>query len=572
MAPDPSPGRRAGEVPHRVIVFLLTLLVASAVLPIVILTALSWRGYVDARADAEARARRILEVIDQHTLSVIETEDMVLDRVVAAASGMEPGDVRSSEAMSALLHKVNEAMAHMSSILVVDAKGDVVASSGQGLDSPNASDRDYFVAQRDRDAGTFIGTLHPRSPSGRPGFDLSRRISSADGAFEGIVAASVSPAYLEGFFASVDEGPGRVAEVVRADGEILVRDPPVADMQQLAAGDPLMRAIAASDQGIAWSISSDDGSQRLIGYRRVGSYPLYVAVAIDRAAALRPWYAKLMFDASVLIPSAFLLALVTLLALHGARQQNAALAQLAAETRERMTVEARLRQAQKMEALGELTSGLAHDFNNLLTAIRIYVDVIHGALTDAKVRKFADAMVTEIERAGNLIRSLLTLARHRPQEMQAFDVNATIRGMESLLQQSVGPGIDIAFDLAPDLWWVRADVNQADVALLNLAINARDAMPSGVVRMATANVELAGEPDGLAGRYVAISVTDTGTGMSRETVARAFEPFFTTKAPEKGTGLGLSSVRAFARQSNGAVVIASKPGEGTTVTIYLPSS
>jgi signal transduction histidine kinase len=571
MAPDLSPGRPAGEASHRVIVFLLTLLVASAVLPVVILAALSWRGYVEARADAEDRARRSVAVIDRHTLSVLETEDMALDRVVAAATGMEPADVRSSEAVATLLHKVNETMAHMSAILVVDAKGDVIASSGQGLDPPNVSDQDYFVAQRDRDAGTFVGAVHPGT-TGRPVFDLSRRISSADGAFEGVVVVTMSPAYLEGFFASVDAGPGRVAQVVRADGEILVRDPPAADVQRLAAADPLMRAIAASDQGIAWSMSSADGSQRLIGHCRVGFYPLYVTVAIDRTAALQPWYANMMFDASILIPCALLLAVVTLLALRGARRQNAALAQLAAETRERMTVEARLRQAQKMEALGELTSGLAHDFNNLLTAIRIYVDVIHGALTDAKVRKFADAMVTEIERAGNLIRSLLTLARHRPQEMQAFDVNATIRGMESLLQQSVGPGIDIAFDLAPDLWWAKADVNQTDVALLNLAINARDAMPSGVLRLATANAELAGEPDGLTGRYVAISVTDTGTGMSRETVARALEPFFTTKAPGKGTGLGLSSVYAFARQSNGTVVIASQPGEGTTVTIYLPCS
>jgi len=341
---------------------------------------------------------------------------------------------------------------------------------------------------------------------------------------------------------------------------------------RLAVADPLTRAIAGSDQGITWSKSSTDHAQRLIGYRRIGAYPLYVTFAIDRAAALQPWYSKLLFDSSILIPSGILLALVTLLALHGARQQRAALAQLAAETRERATVEAQLRQAQKMEALGELTSGLAHDFNNLLTAIRIYVDVIHGALTDAKVRRFADAMVKEIERAGNLIRSLLMLARRRPLDMQAFDVNATIRGMEPLLRQSVGPAICIEFDLAPDLWSVKADVNQTDVAILNLAINARDAMPVGVLRIATANVELTGEPDGLAGPHVSISVTDTGTGMSTETIARAFEPFFTTKAPEKGSGLGLSSVYAFARQSNGTVVIASKQGEGTTVTIYLPRS
>jgi len=572
MAPAMSAGRPAGKVTRPVIAFLLTLLVASMLLPAGILAALSWRAYVDARADAEDRVRRTIEVIYQHALKVLETEDLVLDRVVAAASRTEPGDIRSSEAMSALLHKVNEAKEQIALILVMDAKGDVIASSRPGLDALNLSDRDYFVAQRDGDAGTFIGTLHLGRLTGLPVFNLSRRISSADGRFQGVAAVSVPSAYLQGFFASVDAGPGRVAQLVRADGEILVRSPPLADAQRLAVADPLMRAMSGADQGITRSGHSVDDSQRLIGYRRVGSYPLYVIVAIDRAAALQPWYARSMIDASILIPGGVLLALVTLLALRGARAQRAALAQLAAETRERVTVEAQLRQAQKMQALGELTSGLAHDFNNLLTAIRIYVDVIHGALTDAKVRKFADAMVKEIERAGNLIRSLLTLARRRPPEMQVFDVNATIRGMESLLRQSVGPAIDIAFDLAPDLWRVKADVNQTDVAILNLAINARDAMPVGVLRIATANVELTGEPDGLAGPHVSISVTDTGTGMSTETIARAFEPFFTTKAPEKGSGLGLSSVYAFARQSNGTVVIASKQGEGTTVTIYLPRS
>lgn len=570
MAPATSAISSAGAGTRRVIIFLWALLVASCALPVGILAALSWRASEDARVDAEDLVRRTVEVIYQHTLKVMETEELVLDRVVAAISAMKSEDIRKSEAIAALLHKSKEGKEEVSLIWILDAQGDAIVTSRPGLVLFNAADRDYFVAHRDRDAGMFIGTSHPARRTGRMIFDLSKRISSTDGGFAGVAAVSVSSAYLQGFFASVDARPGRVAQLVRVDGEVLARSPRGVETQRLAVSDPLMRAISRADQAITWNASPADDSERLIGFRRVSPYPLFVTFALGRSAALQPWLSESVFDASILIPSGVLLGLVALLALRGARQEKAALARLAAEIRERSTIEAQLRQAQKMEALGELTSGLAHDFNNLLTAIRIYVDVIQGAVTDTRVRKSADAMIKEIERAGSLIRSLLAFARRQPLEVQTFDLNATIRGMQSLLRQSVGAAIFIELDLAPDLWPVKADVNQTEVAILNLAINARDAMPVGVLRIVTANAKLSGEPEGLIGCYVSLSLIDTGTGMPPETVARAFEPFFTTKAPEKGSGLGLSSVYGFAQQSHGTVVIRSKPVEGTAVTIYLP--
>jgi two-component system NtrC family sensor kinase len=557
---------------HPLIRFLGALLIASIALPIAVLGLLSWRAYQDACSDAEDRVRRSVEIIYQHTLKVLETEELSLDRVVEAVQGMSSAQIRSSEAVEKLLQKVNEGKEQISLIWIMDAKGESIAASRRDFKPINAFDRDHFVVQRDRDAGTFIGTLHRGRTTGRFIFILSRRRASADGEFQGVVAMSVSSEYLQGFFASVDGGAGRVAYLIRTDGEILARNPRVDNVQRLHASDPLMHAIPGKEQGITWSVSPADGAEYLIGFHRINSYPLYVAFVIDRATALQPWWFETMFDALILIPTGVLLALVTLLALRRARQERAALVKLAAEADERARIEAQLRQAQKMEALGALTSGLAHDFNNLLTAIRIYVDVIQSALTDTRIRKFADAMIEEIERASNLIRSLLAFARRQPLQLQTFDVNATIQGMLPLLRQSVGPMITIELELAPDLWPVKADVNQTEVAILNLAINARDAMPSGVLRIATANAALNGEPEGLVGSYVSISLIDTGTGMPPEILARAFEPFFTTKAPEKGSGLGLSSVYGFARQSQGTVHITSKPGEGTAVTIYLPRS
>jgi signal transduction histidine kinase len=577
-APDPTFApvtlavSSAVESTQRVIVFLRGLLVASCTLPLCVLAALAWHDYVHIRAAAEERVRRTVETIHQHTLKVLETEELILDRVLAAADGMAADEISRSAAITTLMRRMSAGKEQIASIWLVDAVGQIVASSRTMLGHFHVPERDYFVAQRDEDVGTFVGAPHIGKTSGRTVFNLSRRRTSAAGAFDGVTAVAVSVAYLQDFFRSVGAGPGEVARLVRADGELLVQSPAPSDAARPDPVDRLPVPFGAADRGVMWLVSAADKVERLTAFQRIDPYRLYVTLEVDRATALQPWYASLTFDAEILVPSAVVLTLVTLLALVRARREQIALMRLAAEMRQRATIEAQFRQAQKMGALGELTSGLAHDFKNLLTAIRIYVDVIQGSLTDRKIRKLADAVIREVHRADNLIRSLIAFARRQPMEVRTFDLNAAILGMRPLLRQSVGGGIAIEFALGRDVRPVKADINQTEVAILNLAINARDAMPAGgTLRISTANVELAGEPDCLVGPYVAIAMADTGGGMSPDVLARAFEPFFTTKAPDKGSGLGLSSVYGFARQSQGAAVITSSPGEGTSVVIYLPT-
>jgi signal transduction histidine kinase len=180
-----------------------------------------------------------------------------------------------------------------------------------------------------------------------------------------------------------------------------------------------------------------------------------------------------------------------------------------------------------------------------------------------------------VERGEQLTGQLLTFARRQPLAVERVDLNARLRRMRELLAQTVGRGIRVETDLAPDLWPVDADPGQLDLAVINLAINARDAMPEGgALRLRTGNVTLSGKGADAAagGDFVTLSVSDTGTGMASEVAARAFEPFFTTKGPGKGTGLGLSMVYGFARQSGGSATIGSTPGAGTTVTLHLPKS
>jgi len=233
------------------------------------------------------------------------------------------------------------------------------------------------------------------------------------------------------------------------------------------------------------------------------------------------------------------------------------------EMAQRQKAEAALLQAQKMEAVGQLTGGLAHDFNNLLTAVVGNLDLIRARTTEPRIAKLAESAFKAAERGSKLTAQLLSFSRTQKLATSSIDINRTIEEMYEFLNQSLGAGVSIEMKLDPGAPVVIADGNQLEVGILNLGINARDAMPDG----GTLTIATAGDPTDE--RRVIVSVSDTGTGMTPDVVARAFDPFFTTKPPGKGTGLGLSQVYGLVRQMGGDVDIVSKPGEGTTVRLHL---
>ena len=228
-----------------------------------------------------------------------------------------------------------------------------------------------------------------------------------------------------------------------------------------------------------------------------------------------------------------------------------------------------LRQSQKMEALGQLTGGIAHDFNNLLTVVVGGLDLLAKRVEDEKLNRYASNALTAAERGARLTWQLLAFSRVQRLEVRATNIAPLIQNMRPLLKNVLGPGIEKRYDLDEEMMPVLADPTQVEVAVLNLAINARDAMPGGgVLSFATRQVEVTGDPELEDGRYIELCISDTGVGMPEEVRERAFEPFFTTKEVGKGTGLGLSMVYGMARQSGGIARIDSEPGKGTAVSLY----
>ena len=245
----------------------------------------------------------------------------------------------------------------------------------------------------------------------------------------------------------------------------------------------------------------------------------------------------------------------------------------------RNELEEQLRQSQKMEAVGQLTGGIAHDFNNLLTGISGSLELLQLRLKQgrvADVERYITAATTSASRAAALTHRLLAFSRRQPLNPRSVNVNRLIASMEDMLRRTLGEKIEVALVLAGSLWPTMCDPNQLENALLNLAINARDAMPAGgKLTVETCNVDLenpsaARTRDVEPGQYVCICVTDTGTGMPPDVIARAFDPFFTTKPIGQGTGLGLSMIYGFTRQSDGYAKLVSELGHGTTVKLYLP--
>lgn len=556
------------------------LLIGSLVCALVIVGAVALILEFRAREIRDARRGlgNINTVLAEATSRALQSVDLVLLAVVgdlrasgsATPAGMER--LRGDGAAYGMLRARVDALRQLNAISLVDASGNLVAFS-RAFPAPviNLADREHFQKLTSTDvAEPFMSEPVENRGTGAWTIYLSRRILDTSGVLVGLVYGAVELGYFVDLYGSLDISRDSSVALWRHDGTLLARRPMLADgIGHRFATPAVIDLNPASPPLVYETDQAIDGQARMVARRVVPEFPVAIVTTLNMRDVLAEWRRQ----SAVLALFGVLLAGAVGVAMVALSRQFSALEQVAQATRETVTavqglheVEAQLRQSQKLEAMGQMTSGVAHDFNNLLTVVLGNLDRL-GRLLQAgpeEPRRYLDGARAGADRAAGLTQRLLAFSRRQPLEARSLDVNATVEGMADILRQTLGSNMAIAFDLAPDLPTIRADASSLESALLNLVVNARDAMAGG----GTVTVDTRALDS--HARHVTLTVADTGTGMPPDVARRALEPFFTTKLPGVGTGLGLPQVYGFVRETGGDIDIDSTEGVGTRVRLTLP--
>jgi two-component system NtrC family sensor kinase len=560
------------------------LLIASIVLPVLLFAGFSYLSYRAHYVGAETRLAQTLDVAHEHMRKVLEAHELAALHIEDLLAERSDADIRrDEEKFHDRLAALKRAMPQVRDLRVLDAEARplVSASVFPFHTAPAVAEAEFFRVHRNDGPDIYISEVMTSRTRAGSFFLETRRWEDADGRFRGIVAISVEPTYYHRFFSGFPQG--NVFSLVRADGAILARYPDSGDNAptRLPAGRGLLaEIIKAPEQGVYRATSAVDGVERIASYRKLAGSPLYITANFGMPDVVAAWRRDMMSHILLAGPATFGLFLITLLAFGQARREHAALEQLRQEIDLRQRTEAQLIQAQKMEAVGRLTGGIAHDFNNLLTVVLGNLETLSRQLpkTNERLQRAVANARAGAERAASLTHRLLAFSRRQPLEVKPVDLNALVAGMADLMRRTIGETISIESRLGAGLWMTEADANQIENALLNLVINARDAMPEGGrLKIETGNetledAEIAKQHGVVPGKYVQLSVADSGTGIPQEVLDMVFEPFFTTKPTGQGTGLGLSMVYGFMQQTGGHIRIESQPALGTIVRLYFPRS
>jgi two-component system, NtrC family, sensor kinase len=558
---------------------LLQLLMAAAVvMPAALFAYASWVSYRDMHDVTDERILRSLDVMQEQALKVLQTIDRTFAEVNEIARGMSDEDIRVEQPrLHERLASIVATMPQLHAILLVGRDGRPLATSmlASVPADVNFSDRDYFEVQRDRDSGTYVSDMRLPRLRGIDGdfFDLSHRLESPDGSFNGVIAVAVRPSYFEDFYALIGKTRGSFYALVRIDGAFLARYPVTDNRAHRLSPESGLRSAIAQGRNyglytIGTGTSEIDGVSRRIGFRKLPGFPVYALAGVNSAAIRDEWLSTMGVHLIFGLPVTLLLLSVLWLTLRRTRR-------LYDEADRREVAEGALRQAQRLEAIGQLTGGVAHDFNNLLMIVSGSVHRLRRELGDEKQVRLLDAITNATQRGESLTRQLLAFSRRQMLQPDVIDLSERLPELKDMLSRSLRGDIEIGVLTPNRPCLVKVDPSELELALLNLAVNARDAMPSGGTLTITAKpIVLRGKAgeEGLSGDFVAVRVADNGEGIPSDVLPRVFEPFFTTKEVGKGTGLGLSQVYGFARQSGGAATVTSTLRRGTAITLFLPRS
>jgi len=548
------------QQPHRWTPARVTLVVA--VLAFLVTGVALYRERTRVLADGERTARRLSQVLEEQTQGTAQAVDLTLLGMISGLALARDLPVHDPTFEQALRRRRDQ-LPYVRALFVVGPDGFLTQDS-QHPTTPrvNVADRGYFRAHRDDPAlGFHIGPPLRSRVVGDWWVSMTRRIDGPGGRFDGIVVAVVEPRYFERFYESLQLGEEDSIAIFHRDGTLYWRTPALEagvgqSFGHLALFDrelPVRREGVFRIPGVL-----DPGVHRIISYRTLDRVPLVVVVTLAEGPLLAAWWRAAL---GAIAATTVLVALVaTLLAL------------LARQARQREELRERLSEAERLEALGRLTGGISHDFKNVLHVIMANLDVIRRTLPPASAP--IDAAMRAARQGAEMAARLLRFARREPLAVEAVDTNRLLSDVMPLLRQAAGTSVEVTMTLAEDAWPCLADPAELGSAVLNLVVNARDAMPhaQGQVRVITENCTLARSPMSAAGELgdcVRVTVADTGRGMPPDVLRRATEPFFSTKPRGVGTGLGLSQVYGFVRQVGGDLRIESAPGKGTAVHLFL---
>jgi signal transduction histidine kinase len=569
---------------------------SSIILPFTafgVAAALIWS---DVEADVRARLGRTVDMLHEHALRAFEAQDLALISTRALMRDRDWSEIAASNSLHTALVELDWATPSTAGVALIAPDGQLAAASRLALPTPgvNLSGRDYVQIHRRADptapttsapitsAGIFVGEVTPGATTGWPVFRLSRARVDAQGNTDGgVISAAFFPSYFADFWRSVAESEKDIVLLVRHDGAILAHHPPPPEPVGLRlARTRLLEAMATAPPGGGKLLRVEIGpaaEQRLVAFRRLNDFPVSVAYAIDPSVQHADWLRRLLAPALGAAASAALLLLLTARA-----QVAAASSQQAAEQRARL--EAQLRRSEAGAAIGHLAAGIAHDFSNVAQVVASGARIIEAhAEEPVKVRKSAVLMAGTAERAARMAARMLAFARRSGAmaetgaKTEPLDLTTTLAEVADLLGETLGAGIEVQYATArPAPPRISVERAELESTIINLCVNARDAMPRG----GSISIEAGGDavalgeehPDQLGiGAYARIAVCDTGSGMDAATLGKVGEAFFTTKPPGRGTGLGLSMARGFAIRAGGAMRIESEPGKGTTVVLWLPA-
>ena len=556
--------------------WLRAVLWGAVLVPVTAFVAASWWGYERAVAEAQAAAERAAILVRGQAQRTFEIAEQIAHRADAAATG-DDATVRAREAeIHARLADMVAGLPSVVNLNVWDAAGRPIARSDRFPSEhiQSVDDRPYFLQQKNAPVPLGISDVLKGRQTGLELLNATIRRNAPDGRFAGVVSVSLSPAFFRDYYRSLaTENPtlARFA-LVRTDGAILANWPetqPGEVPQRVTLNDDVFSRVKAGERDGRLEVTSRrDGERRFVSFQRVGDYPLYVVAGVSRAAMLAGWLRFVGLLAALLVPVTAGLTYVSLVALRKTRREHAITAALNVAVERRSAAERGMLESQKLETLAQLTGGVAHDFNNLLAIVSSSLHVNQHLHPEFGEERHIQAMSRAVQSGTRLTRQLLSFSRKQALRPEIIVLQAWLPGAEGLLRSTLGSRIAMEVAVDADVCPISVDAAELELALINLSLNAKHAMPSGGRLRIGARNEGASE-DGTT--MVVIAVSDTGVGIPADVLPRVFEPFFTTRMHEAGSGLGLSQVHGFCAQAGGCARITSQAGQGTTVEMVLPA-